>query len=132
MLPTEIATPTPVPSIADIFPEKGPETSIKEFGLGDTIPIAPTGTFSVSNPMAARNRTARAAVPKAAKPAEQKEAAGTGLLSLGALEALETARATGKPPPGWRVKKNAAGEITDVKPLNLSGGHGGSTRRAHR
>jgi hypothetical protein len=122
------------PSLADVFPTPTttPEASIKEFGLGDTIPIAPTGNFMVSNPLASRARTPRANMGPTASRAnaqKQKEAAGTGLLSLGAMEALEEARATGKTPPGWRIKKNAAGEITDIKPINLSGGHGGSTRR---
>ena len=124
------------PSLTDIFPTPTttPEASIKEFGLGDTIPIAPTGNFMVSNPLASRARTPRANMGPTASRAnaqKQKEAAGTGLLSLGAMEALEEARATGKTPPGWRIKKNEAGEITDIKPINLSGGHGGSTRRAH-
>ena len=123
-----------MPSLSDVFPTPTttPEASIKEFGLGDTIPIAPTGNFMVSNPLASRARTPRANMGPTASRAnaqKQKEAAGTGLLSLGAMEALEEARATGKTPPGWRIKKNAAGEITDIKPLNLSGGHGGSTRR---
>ena len=123
-----------MPSLSDVFPTPTttPEASIKEFGLGDTIPIAPTGNFMVTNPLASRARTPRASMgPNASreKAQKQKEAAGTGLLSLGAMEALDEARATGKTPPGWRIKKNAAGEITDIKPINLSGGHGGSTRR---